>query len=501
MALEELSRKHDLLEATLQFANRPHGLFIDGQVVPPVSGGTMDVFEPSTGDKLTTIAAASGDDVGKAVRSADAAFKDGPWSRMAPSERELVLFRLADLIDQNKQLLAELECLDMGKPVLEARDIDIADSAAYCRYMAGWTTKIDGRVPSLSAGAGQFGYTLKEPVGVVGAIIPWNFPFSMACWKVIAPLAAGCTVVLKPSEIASLTSLKFAELAMEAGVPPGVFNVVTGDGQSAGAALVSHPKVRKVAFTGSTPVGKAIGKVAMDSLTRTTLELGGKSPMIVLEGADPKEVARGLAEGIFFNGGQVCTAGSRLLVHESCYEAIVEAVAEIADQYELGRGLDPATTMGPMASLAHQQKVQSYIDVGLKEGARRVTKRTTVPNEGYFVAPTVFVDCDDNMRIVGEEIFGPVLATSSFKTVDEAVRRANQMEFALAASVWSNDLNAVMDIVPCIEAGIVWVNTHNPVDASLPFGGMKQSGIGRENGPEQLEAYLETKSVWINHAG
>lgn len=501
MSIETLFEKYAVSEETMDFVARQHGCFINGQSVPALSGEHIDVYEPSTGAKLTTIAAAEEADVDLAVQSADKAQREGPWARMAPSEREAVLFRLADLIDRNSQILAELECLDMGKPIVEARDVDVAESASYCRYMAGWATKIDGRVPTLSAGEGQFAYTRKEPVGVVGAIIPWNFPFSMACWKVVAPLAAGCTVVLKPSEIASLTSLKLAELALEAGVSAGVFNVVTGDGIRAGAALVSHPLVRKVAFTGSTQVGKSIGKAAMDNLTRTTLELGGKSPMIVLEDADPAKIASGLADGIFFNAGQVCTAGSRLLVHKRCYDAVVEAIAGIADQYVLGSGLNPATSMGPMASKQHQQKVLSYIEVGLKEGARRANGRTDVPDFGYFVPPTVFADCRDDMQIVREEIFGPVLTVSPFKTADEAVERANQMEFGLAASVWSNDMKAVMDIVPRIEAGIVWVNTHNPVDASLPFGGMKQSGIGRENGPEQLEAYLETKSVWINHAG
>ena len=501
MGIEALIEKYALADETISFVARQHGFVINGQTRHASSGETLDVFEPSTGGQLTTIAAADADDVDIAVRSADEALRNGPWARLTPSDREVILFRLADLIERNSQIMAELECLDMGKPVAEARDIAVADSVAYCRYMAGWATKIDGRAPSLSAGEGQFAYTRKEPIGVVGAIIPWNFPFSMACWKVIAPLAAGCTVVLKPSEIASLTSLKLAELALEAGVPSGVFNVITGDGVHAGAALISHPLVRKVAFTGSTQVGKTISKVAMDNLTRTTLELGGKSPMIVLADADPLKVASGLADGIFFNAGQVCTAGSRLLVHEHCYDAVIEAVADIADQYVLSAGLDPDTTMGPMASKQHQEKVQNYIQLGLDEGARRVTKRTDAPVEGYFVPPTVFADCNDNMRIVREEIFGPVLAVSSFKTMEEAVERANQMEFGLAASVWSNDMSAVMDIVPRIEAGIVWVNTHNPVDASLPFGGMKQSGIGRENGPEQLEAYLETKSVWINHAG
>jgi len=484
---------------TKVFVTRSHGLFIDGKSIPAASGLTIDVLEPSTGERLTTIAAAAAEDVEKAVAVARQAFDAGPWPSMTPAERERILFRLADLIEANKQVIAEIETLDMGKPVLEARDIDIMESASYCRYMAGWATKLDGRVTQLSAGPGNFGYTRKEPIGVVGAIIPWNFPFSMACWKVIAALAAGCTVVLKPSEVASLTSLKLAELALEAGVPAGVLNVITGDGVGAGAPLMAHPGINKASFTGSTAVGKMIGKAAMENLTRLTLELGGKSPMIVLAGVDPEAIAESLSAGIFFNAGQVCTAGSRLLVHESIYEEVVVAVAKAADQLKLGPGLSAGTEMGPMASLTHRDKVQNYIDLGLREGARRVTSATAPDGPGYYVAPTVFADCSDDMRIVREEIFGPVLVMSPFKDIDEVINRVNGSSFGLAASIWSNDLTKVMDIIPRIQAGIVWVNTHNPVDASLPFGGFKQSGIGKENGPEQIEAYLETKSVWIHH--
>ncbi|WP_262694878.1 aldehyde dehydrogenase family protein [Kordiimonas aquimaris] len=485
---------------TKAFVTRYHGLFIDGQTMPAASGETFDVFEPSTGHWLTSIAAANSEDVNRAVQSSRNAFDTGPWPRMTPAERELILFRLADLIEQNKQLIAEIETLDMGKPVIEARDIDVMESASYCRYMAGWATKLDGRVTQLSAGPGNFGYTRKEPIGVVGAIIPWNFPFSMACWKVIAALAAGCTVVLKPSELASLTSLKLAELAIEAGVPTGVLNVITGDGQNAGAPLMAHPSINKASFTGSTAVGKMIGKAAMENLTRVTLELGGKSPMIVLGDADPASIAEELAAGIFFNAGQVCTAGSRLLVQEKIYEDVLLELTKVANNLVVGAGLDESTQMGPLASLAHKEKVESYINLGREEGARLITSNRDMDENGYYVSPTIFADCTDTMRIVTEEIFGPVLVASSFKDIDEVVSRVNNSSFGLAASIWSNDLKKVMDITPRIQAGIVWVNTHNPIDASLPFGGFKHSGIGRENGPEQIEAYLETKSVWINHA-
>ena len=489
----------DLSPETKAFISRTHDLFIDGKATVAVSGQRLDVFEPSTGLLLTLIAAANSEDVERAVSSSRKAFDAGAWPRMPPAERELILFRLADLIEANKQTIAEIETLDMGKPVAEARDIDVMESASYCRYMAGWATKLDGRVTQLSAGPGNFGYTRKEPIGVVGAIIPWNFPFSMACWKVIAALAAGCTVILKPSELASLTSLKLAELAVEAGVPAGVLNVITGDGLDAGAPLMAHPDINKASFTGSTAVGKLIGKAAMENLTRVTLELGGKSPMIVLEDADPATVAEGLAAGIFFNAGQVCTAGSRLLVHESIYEAVIQEVAKIANNLVIGPGLKDDTQMGPLASSGHKEKVESYLRLGRDEGARLITADRATEGKGYFVSPTIFADCTDDMRIVKEEIFGPVLVASSFKSIEEVIARVNNSSFGLAASIWSNDLKKVMDITPQIQAGIVWVNTHNPIDASLPFGGFKHSGMGRENGPEQIEAYLETKSVWINH--
>ena len=488
-------------DETRDFVSKRRGMIIDGEQVPAVSGATIDVFEPSTGGFLTTIAAASLEDVEIAVAAARQAFDSGPWPRMAPAEREHILFKLADLIEANKQTIAEIETLDMGKPVQEARDIDVMESVAYCRYMAGWATKLDGRVTPLSAGAGNFGYTRREPVGVVGAIIPWNFPFSMACWKTIAALATGCTVVLKPSEVASLTSLKLAELALEAGVPIGVLNVITGDGVQAGAPLTAHPNINKVSFTGSTDVGKKIGRTAMENLTRVTLELGGKSPMIVLDDVDPDVIAQDVAAGIFFNAGQVCTAGSRLLVHESIYEDVIAAVAKVVDKIRLGSGLDTSVQMGPLASSSHQKKVKSYIDIGLREGARCITTAVAPQGLGYFVAPTVFADCTDDMRIVQEEIFGPVLVASSFADVNEVIEQVNASPFGLAASVWSNNLKNVMDIIPEIQAGIVWVNAHNPIDANLPFGGYKQSGIGRENGPEQIDAYLETKSVWIHHGG
>lgn len=491
---------YEIADETSEFVSRVHGLFIDGNWVSSMSDKRIDIFEPSTARKLTTIAAAQSQDVERAVAAARQAFDKGPWPKMPPAERELILFRLADLIEQNKQLLGEIEALDMGKPLHEARDIDVSESANYCRYMAGWATKLDGRVTQLSAGPQNFGFTRKEPIGVVGAIIPWNFPFSMACWKVIAALAAGCTVVLKPSELASLTSLKLAELAAEAGVPAGALNVITGDGINAGAHLMAHPDVNKVSFTGSTGVGKSIGKAAMENLTRVTLELGGKSPMIVLQDADPEAIAEDLAAGIFFNAGQVCTAGSRLLVHESIYEDVVTAVAKVADGLKIGPGFNSDTDVGPLASAEHKEKVLKYIKLGQEEGARLVTSTEPINDVGYYVHPTVFADCSDNMRIVKEEIFGPVLVASSFETDEELLERINSTQFGLAASIWSNDMKKVMDMVPRIQSGIIWVNTHNPVDATLPFGGFKHSGIGRENGPEQIEAYLETKSVWICHA-
>jgi len=340
-------------------------------------------------------------------------------------------------------------------------------------------------------------YTLAQPVGVVGAIIPWNFPLLMAVWKIAPALAAGCTVVLKPAEETPLTALRLAELVLEAGFPPGVVNVITGRGETAGAALVAHPGIDKIAFTGSTEVGKLIGRAAMDDMKRVSLELGGKSPVIVLDDCDVDRAVQGAAAAIFFNQGQVCTAGSRLYVQRGLYDKVVQGLADVAAGMSLGSGFDPATQIGPLISARHQQRVMDYIGIGRAEGGRVLTGGVAGDGEGYFVRPTVFADVPQQARIAQEEIFGPVVVAQPFDSLDDAVRLANDSAFGLGASIWSNDLTRVQRLIPRIDAGTVWVNTHNMLDPNMPFGGFKQSGVGREHGRAVLEMYLEKKSVCI----
>ena len=380
-----------------------------------------------------------------------------------------------------------------------ARAVDVALVVDFLRYMAGWATKIEGSTMEVSVPLVRdrefFGYTRREPVGVVGAIIPWNFPLLMVAWKAGPALASGCTMVLKPAEETPLSALRFAELVQQAGYPAGVFNVVTGHGHSAGAALAAHKGVDKVAFTGSTEIGKLVGKAALDNMTRVSLELGGKSPVIVLDDADPAVAAAGAAQAIFFNQGQVCCAGSRLYVHKSRFERVVEGLSGIAADMKLGAGIEPSTQIGPLVSAVQQQRVLGYIRSGFEEGARALAGGAAGEGEGYFVKPTVLVDTRDDMRVVREEIFGPVVVAMPYDDLDEVARRANDTPYGLGASIWSNDLSRVHRLVPKIKAGTVWVNCHNILDASMPFGGYKQSGIGREMGRAVLDLYTEGKSV------
>lgn len=482
-----------------KFLSRDHKMLIGGQWCAANSGDTLSSFDPATGIEHGRIPAGTADDVDRAVRCARAAFESPAWADMKPADRQQLMLNLADLVEDNAEELIELETRDNGKPLTESK-IDVAGVIGVMRYMAGWATKIGGRTTNVSSPGEHFAYTLKEPVGVVGAIIPWNFPLGMAAWKIVPPLVTGCTVVLKPAEQTSLSILRAAELVQEAGYPPGVLNIVTGRGSEAGAALASHPGLDKIAFTGSTDVGRRIAHSAADNLSRVTLELGGKSPVIVLGDCDPPTAANGAAGAIFFNQGQVCTAGSRLYVHKSIYENVVADVASIADSIRLAPGVDPDCQMGPLISTGQKERVLGYIDVGVGEGAAQATgRKPSSDGDGYFVSPTVLADTTDSMRVVNEEIFGPVLVAAPFDDEEEVVRKANSSEYGLAASIWSNDLRKVHRLIPKIRSGIVWVNTHNPVDPSLPFGGVKQSGYGRELGPEQLEAYLETKSVWVSY--
>lgn len=498
-AANRMSDVRTTSQTVSEFLSRDHRMLIGGQWCDANSGDTLPAFDPATGVEHGRIPAGAADDVDRAVRAARAAFESSAWAGMKPADRQQLMLNLADLVEDNAEELIELETRDNGKPLAESK-IDVAGVIGVMRYMAGWATKISGRTTNVSSPGEHFAYTTKEPVGVVGAIIPWNFPLGMAAWKIVPPLVTGCTVVLKPAEETSLSILRVAELVEAAGYPPGVLNIVTGRGHEAGAALASHPGIDKIAFTGSTEVGRLVAHAAADNLSRVTLELGGKSPVIVLGDYDPATAANGAAGAIFFNQGQVCTAGSRLYVHKSIYENVVADVASIADSIRLAPGVDPDCQMGPLISTSQKDRVLGYIDVGVGEGATQATGRNpTSDGDGYFVSPTVLADTTDSMRVVNEEIFGPVLVAAPFDDEEEVIRKANSSEYGLAASIWSNDLRKVHRLIPKIRSGIVWVNTHNPVDPSLPFGGVKHSGYGRELGPEQLEAYLETKSVWVSY--
>jgi phenylacetaldehyde dehydrogenase len=495
---------NDILESTRAFIAAPKRLHIDGEWRDSASGATLDVINPADGTLLARVPSADETDVDLAVNAARRAFDDSPWSRMKPTDRERILLRAAELIEANAREFAEIESLDNGKPVMVAQALDVSMAAQCFRYMAGWATKIEGNtldaaIPYSPSNA-FFGYTRKEAVGVIGAIIPWNFPLLMASWKLAPALATGCTVVLKPAEDTPLSALRLAMLLEEAGLPKGVLNVVTGLGRSAGAALARHPGIDKIAFTGSTQTGKAIGHAALDNMTRMSLELGGKSPVIVLPDVDIDKAAEGVANAIFFNSGQVCTAGSRVYVHEKVFDRVMERVASIAKALPVGPGLDANTQIGPLVSARQMDRVLGYIDAGRIEGARAIAGGTAKEGAGFFVKPTVLVDTDHSMRVVREEIFGPVLVAMPFKDIDTAVAQANDTPYGLGASIWSNDLSAIHHLIPRIKAGTVWVNCHSLLDNAMPFGGFKQSGFGRELGRAVIDMYTETKSVLINYA-
>jgi phenylacetaldehyde dehydrogenase len=474
-------------------------LLIGGEWMESESSTRIPVVDPATGREISSIADANQADVDRAVAAAREAFEHGAWPQMVPAEREALLWRLADLIDEHAEELTELESIDNGKTRFMASVVDVPGARNYFRYMAGWATKIEGATIEISVGAPPGGrvqaYTRREPVGVVAQIIPWNFPLVMAAWKLGPALAAGCTCVLKPAEQTPLTALRLGELIIEAGFPAGVVNILTGYGETTGAALVAHPGVDKIAFTGSTEVGKLINKSASDTLKRVSLELGGKSPVIVLPDADVDKVIGGAAGAIFFNAGQVCAAGSRLYVHRKIFDRVVEGVGSAAVAIRLGPGLDPATEMGPLVSREQQQRVLRYIESGRAAGAAVVAGGEAPPHAGYYVKPTVLANVSRSMPVVQEEIFGPVLVAERFDDLDEVAALANDTQYGLSASIWSNDLTAVHRLIPKIRAGTVWVNTHGPVDANMPFGGFKQSGIGREHGRAGIEMYTELKSV------
>jgi len=473
-----------------------HELLIGGERVAAADGRTFATPDPSTGERLATVSHAGAQDVDRAVQAARGAFAEGSdWRKMSALDRGRRLAALAQLIDQHADELAQLESLDNGKPVKFARAVDLTGAIAHFDYFAGWPTKIEGDVIPV-AGRDMFCYAVREPVGVCGQIIPWNFPLLMAAWKVAPALAAGCTVVLKPAEQTPLSALRLGELALEAGIPAGVLNVVTGDGET-GAALVDHPDVDKIAFTGSTAVGREIGAKAGKGLKRVTLELGGKSPNIVLPDADLKSAVKGAFTGIYFNSGQACNAASRLLVPKEMFDDVVGALADQARATQPGPGLDPKTFVGPLVSQEQHERVSGYIETGRGEAELVAGGGTDAGNGGYFVEPTLFTTTDDSARIVREEIFGPVLVAQPYDSLEEVAERANSGEYGLAAGVWTRDVSNAHRVARLLRAGSVYVNCWSVSDPAAPFGGFKASGIGREHGHAGLEAYLETKSVFV----
>ena len=485
--------------AAAAFVAKPKRLFIDGRWTDAVDGGVIEVVDPATGLVFDSVPAGTAADVDLAVAAARRAFDDGPWARMTPAERGKLVWRLGDLVEQHADEIAEIEALDNGKPVTDARWSDVASSHELLRYMAGWSTKITGQTIPLSSPQPFHAYTLREPVGVCGQIVPWNFSFMMAVWKLAPALASGCTMVLKPAEQTPLTALRLAELVEEAGFPAGVVNVVTGYGETAGAALASHPDVDKIAFTGSTEVGRNILTAARGNLKKVSLELGGKSPMIVFADADIDQAVKAVASGIFYNMGQTCTAGTRLYVDAAIAEAVLDGVAAEARSLRIGPGLDPTTQIGPLVSDEQFRKVSGYVEAGLREGATLVAGGRRHGDAGYFLEPTILANTHAEMTVVREEIFGPVLAVSSFdgNDVDAVVREANNSIYGLAASVFTRDVGLAHSMAKRLKAGTIGINTHHVVDVALPFGGFRQSGWGREMGWSAIELYTELKSVGV----
>jgi betaine-aldehyde dehydrogenase len=474
-----------------------HKMWIGGEWVAASDGGLRDVINPADGSVIARVPEATKADVEKAVRAARKAFDEGPWSKGTARDRGTVLFKVAEAIRAKAQAFAEIDTRNMGKPIVEA-EFDVADAAHCFEYYGGLATKIHGE--TLEVPDNALSMVLREPVGVVGQIIPWNYPLLMAAWKLAPALATGCTVVLKPAEQTPLTALFLGHLLLEAGVPAGVVNIITGDGPTAGASLVTHPQVDKIAFTGGVDTGRLVIKGAADTIKRMSIELGGKNPNVVFADADFEAAVDGALFGAFANQGEVCSAGSRLLVERSIYDRMVTALADKTKRIRLGDPMDRETKMGPLVTQEHQQKVLGYIDVGKKEGRLLVggNKPSGDLSRGWYVEPTIFADVDNRARIAQEEIFGPVLVVIPFKDEAEAIHLANDTPYGLAGAVWTRDVYKGIRVLKQIRAGILWLNTYHPTYNEAPWGGYKQSGFGRELGPYGLEHYLETKQINVN---
>lgn len=491
--LTEYLDRHDVSPRTRKALSAAPAMFIDGDFTTGHARDAMDNLEPSTGAVLGQILLGGAADVDAAVVAARRAFDTDPWPRMIPAERARILFKLADLMERDARHLAELETLDTGKAITPCLEGDIGGSIDLIRYMAGFATKIQGATRSIGQD-GFLAYTIKEPVGVVGAIVPWNFPLNTLCWKFAAAMAAGCTMVVKTSELTPLSALAFARLTQEAGLPPGVFNIVTGLGPDVGAPLSAHPGIDKLTFTGSTATGTKVGRAAISQLTPVTLELGGKSPMVACADADPAALAEACRWSVFFNTGQVCSAGSRLYLHRDLYEAGLAAIGDMLAGLTVTEGLDPTCDVGPMVSQAQRDKVTAYIKRG-QHGGEVIFGGTPTMRPGNFVQPTVIATNDNAHPCMQQEIFGPVLTVMPFETDDEALRLANDSIYGLGASIWTQDISRAHRFAAALQAGTTWINCHDILDSAMPFGGRKASGFGTDLGPEQLETVLHTRSV------
>ncbi|MBI5176099.1 MAG: aldehyde dehydrogenase family protein [Candidatus Melainabacteria bacterium] len=482
-----------------EFLSRPKQLLIDGKWVNSVSGKTFETLNPATEEVLCRVAEGGKEDVDKAVKAARRAFETGPWRKMSTAERARIMLRLADLIEKHADELAQIETLDNGKPINESRYVDVPQTVETFRYYAGWATKLEGE--TINANTNFFTYTLREPVGVVGQIIPWNFPMLMLAWKWGPALAAGNCVVLKPAEQTPLSALRIGELALEAGFPDGVINIITGFGaDSAGEAISHHMDIDKVAFTGEDKTGKLIVQASTTNLKRVSLELGGKAPNIVFADADIDAAVKGAITGIFFNQGQVCCAGSRLFLEKNIHDEFMTKLTERIGKMRQGEGLDEKTHIGPQVSKEQQERILNYIGIAKGEGAKLACggEAPAEMKKGYFVKPTVFTGVNNDMRIAQEEVFGPVLAVIPFGTMDEVAEQANKTTFGLSGAVWTRDVKKAHKFASHIKAGTIWVNCYNVFDPAVPFGGYKMSGYGRELGKHSIELYTNIKSVWVN---